>query len=113
MGLHVEVIGNQLTGYVTKGSNTHNFSATLTNMDAGYFAQGFGDKAPNIFPMTIQVGGMNVGKAEEVAGGKLTADTIPAALASGDRTKAGATAPAKGLFLEKVFYGEETADGKT
>ncbi len=54
-----------------------------------------------------------VGTLLDIAGGKLTADTIPAALASGDRTKAGATAPAKGLFLEKVFYGEETADGKT
>ncbi len=53
-----------------------------------------------------------VGTLLDIAGGKLTADTIPKALASGDRTLAGATAPAKGLVLEKVFYGEETADGK-
>lgn len=53
-----------------------------------------------------------VGTLLDIAGGKLTADTIPKALASGNRTLAGATAPAKGLVLEKVFYGEETADGK-
>lgn len=53
-----------------------------------------------------------VGTLLDIAGGKLTADTIPKALASGDRTLAGATAPAKGLVLEKVFYGEETADGE-
>lgn len=48
-----------------------------------------------------------VGTLLDMAAGRLPADTIGKALSSGDRSFAGATAPAKGLCLEKVFYGEE------
>lgn len=40
----------------------------------------------------------------EVATGKLSADNIPDILAACDRSKAGYTAPAQGLFLDDVFY---------
>lgn len=113
MGLHVEVIGNQLTGYVTKGSNTHNFSATLTNMDAGYFAQGFGDKAPNIFPMTIQVGGMNVGKAEEVAGGKLTVTRTASDKEGYHAWKVTVNKDAGEQLKPNTLVGTDAADGST
>lgn len=72
MTLHVEVIGDTLTGYIQKDSDKHNFTATLTNNDAGYFAQGFANKAPNLLPMTIQVSDLPIGKAEQTEGGKLT-----------------------------------------
>jgi tRNA pseudouridine38-40 synthase len=36
--------------------------------------------------------------------GKLSSDTIPAILASKDRTQAGVTAPSQGLTLKRVFY---------
>jgi tRNA pseudouridine38-40 synthase len=36
--------------------------------------------------------------------GKRTPESIGALLASGDRTKAGPTAPPQGLCLEEVFY---------
>ena len=39
-----------------------------------------------------------------VARGKMTADAIPTLIGSGDRTKAGMTAPACGLYLNRVFY---------
>ena len=48
-----------------------------------------------------------VGTLLDMGAGRLPADAISKALESGDRDLAGATAPAKGLRLEKVFYGEE------
>lgn len=48
-----------------------------------------------------------VGTLLDMGAGRLPADAICKALASGNRELAGATAPAKGLRLEKVFYGEE------
>ena len=113
MGLHVEVIGDKLTGYVTKGSDTHNFSATLTNMDAGYFAQGFGDKAPNIFPMTIQVGGLNIGKAEEVAGGKLTVTRTASDKEGYHAWKVTVNKDAGEQLKPNTLVGTDAADGST
>ncbi len=47
-----------------------------------------------------------VGTLLDIASGHLNAGCIPDALASGDRDRAGATAPAKGLCLQAVFYDE-------
>ncbi|MBE6807284.1 MAG: tRNA pseudouridine(38-40) synthase TruA [Ruminococcaceae bacterium] len=47
-----------------------------------------------------------VGTLLEVAAGRLPADGLPAIFESGDRTKAGPTAPAQGLCLERVFYND-------
>jgi tRNA pseudouridine38-40 synthase len=44
------------------------------------------------------------GTLVEVAKGKIKPEAIKEILASGDRSNAGPTAPAKGLFLEKVLY---------
>ena len=40
----------------------------------------------------------------EVGAGRMQPDAIPGILASRDRSRAGPTLPAKGLFLEKVDY---------
>lgn len=45
-----------------------------------------------------------VGTLVEVGRGRISAGDIPDILASRDRTKAGPTSPASGLFLERVFY---------
>lgn len=45
-----------------------------------------------------------VGTMIEVGRGYLSADQIPEILAARDRKKAGPTAPAKGLILEKIIY---------
>lgn len=45
-----------------------------------------------------------VGTLLEINRGKLPRDSIPAVLESKDRAKAGATAPAQGLYLHKVYY---------
>jgi tRNA pseudouridine38-40 synthase len=45
-----------------------------------------------------------VGTLTEVAFGRISADDIPDIIASCDRSRAGMTAPADGLFLNKVFY---------
>ena len=47
-----------------------------------------------------------VGTLLDVAAGRLPEDGIPAILESRDRAAAGATAPAKGLCLQQVFYKE-------
>jgi tRNA pseudouridine38-40 synthase len=47
-----------------------------------------------------------VGTLVEVGLGKRSPGSIDALLASGDRTKAGPTAPPQGLCLEEVFYGD-------
>ena len=44
------------------------------------------------------------GTLVDVGRGRLLADDIPRLLASGDRCRMGATAPAAGLYLDKVFY---------
>ena len=43
----------------------------------------------------------------EVGAGRLRAEDIPAILASRDRSRAGPTLPAKGLFLKCVDYPEK------
>jgi len=48
-----------------------------------------------------------VGTAVEVATGRREVEDVPAILAARDRQRAGRTAPAKGLFLVEVLYGEE------
>lgn len=45
-----------------------------------------------------------VGTLLEVAGGRMSVDDFRAVLADRDRTAAGPTAPARGLFLKEVFY---------
>ena len=45
-----------------------------------------------------------VGTLAEVGKGRISAETLTDILASCNRKMAGPTAPAKGLFLEKVFY---------
>jgi tRNA pseudouridine38-40 synthase len=45
-----------------------------------------------------------VGTLVEAGRGKREPGSIPALLASRDRTKAGRTAPPQGLYLEEVFY---------
>lgn len=49
-----------------------------------------------------------VGTAVEAGQGKRPAEDIPALLAARDRRRAGKTAPACGLFLEKVIYSERS-----
>lgn len=48
-----------------------------------------------------------VGTLLDMASGRIAYEAIPAILASGKREKAGATAPACGLFLDTVYYKDE------
>lgn len=53
-----------------------------------------------------------VGTLIEVGRGKLTPQDVLAALASRDRTRAGPTAPARGLYLLRVLYDEPLFGGE-
>ncbi|MDX9912255.1 MAG: tRNA pseudouridine synthase A [Phycisphaerales bacterium] len=64
--------------------------------------------------MTIEGGGflynmvrIIAGTLEEVGRGKIEPDAAKEILAARDRTRAGPTAPAKGLRLERVWYADE------
>jgi len=45
-----------------------------------------------------------VGTLVEIGSGKLNPNSIPNIIESKDRKKAGHTAPAKGLYLDEVYY---------
>ncbi len=51
-----------------------------------------------------------VGTLVNIGRGKIEIDQMPEIISSRDRKKAGPTAPAQGLFLEKVFYGKKGVD---
>ncbi len=53
-----------------------------------------------------------VGTLLEINEGRIPADGIPAILAAGKRQFAGRTAPAHGLYLNRVFYDERELTGK-
>jgi tRNA pseudouridine38-40 synthase len=53
-----------------------------------------------------------VGTLLDVGRNKLTADDVAAALASKDRSLAGPTAPARGLYLARVLYSESVFSGR-
>ncbi len=48
-----------------------------------------------------------VGTLLDIEAGRLPPDSVPAILKSRDRSRAGKTAPACGLYLEQVFYKDE------
>ena len=45
------------------------------------------------------------------ARGSISPEEIQAALAAGDRTRMGMTAPAMGLYLDRVFYSSDKKSG--
>ena len=64
-------------------------------------------------PLTIEIAGDGflrhmvrniVGTLLEAGLGRMSSDDFKAVMGSGDRDKAGPTAPARGLFLKEVFY---------
>ncbi len=52
-----------------------------------------------------------VGTLAEVAEGRIPPDSIPARLDSLDRRNLGRTAPAEGLYLDRVFYNDPEKEG--
>jgi tRNA pseudouridine38-40 synthase len=52
-----------------------------------------------------------VGTLAEVAEGHIPADSIPSRLDSLERSKFGRTAPAEGLYLNRVFYNNPEKEG--
>ena len=52
-----------------------------------------------------------VGTLAEVAEGRIPAESIPARLDTLDRARFGRTAPAEGLYLNRVFYNDPNKEG--
>ena len=51
-----------------------------------------------------------VGTLLDISRGKLEAGSVPQIIESRERSRAGVTVPACGLYLNKVFYGENNDD---
>jgi len=75
------------------------YKANLTEEEDGYLA--FEIEADGFLRFMVR---NIVGTLVEVGRGKISPDDIKRILASKDRDRAGATAPAHGLFLKKVSY---------
>ena len=63
-----------------------------------------------IFLCAMSDNGTLAGTLCEVGAGRMEPDAIPGILASCDRSKAGPTFPAKGLFLKEVQYDAPAVD---
>jgi tRNA pseudouridine38-40 synthase len=104
---------------------THDFSAFCAadadTVDSVRTVQAFSvSRDGDMVTFTVEADGflynmvrIMVGTLLDMGAGRLPADAVRTALETKDRSAAGATAPAKGLRLERVFYEEVTADGKT
>ena len=117
-----EEVLNRAAGYYV---GSHDFSAFCT-MDA----RKKGDLVRTVYSASVQRDGDKVlftvsadgflynmvrimaGTLLRVQEGKIKPEDIPGIIESGDRAMAGPTAPAHGLYLNRVFYEEEEINGK-
>jgi tRNA pseudouridine38-40 synthase len=95
---------------------THDFAAFMAQgspvATTVRTVHGFGvERSGNLLRFTVCADGflynmvrIMVGTLVEVATGKISPSEIPEILSSGDRTRAGMTAPPEGLYLNRVFY---------
>lgn len=89
--------------FMSEGSDVEDTVRNLTNLSI--------DKCGDIIEIRISADGflynmvrIIVGTLTEVAFGRISPDSIPSIIESHDRSRAGMTAPAEGLFLNKVIY---------
>lgn len=89
--------------FMSEGSDVEDTVRNVTNLSI--------DKCGDIIEIRISADGflynmvrIIVGTLTEVAFGRIFPDSIPSIIESHDRSRAGMTAPAEGLFLNKVIY---------
>ncbi len=96
---------HDFAGFCSAGSSVTDTVRTLSRCDV--------TRTGDLVEITVEADGflynmvrIIVGTLLEVDSGKIDPAELPAILESCDRERAGATAPACGLWLEKVFYSE-------
>ena len=97
-------IGRQdFSTFMSEGSDVEDTVRNVTNLSV--------EKNGDLIEIRISADGflynmvrIIVGTLTEVAFGRISPDDIPEIIASSDRSRAGMTAPAEGLFLNKVVY---------
>lgn len=89
--------------FMSEGSDVEDTVRNVTNLSI--------DKCGDIIEIRISADGflynmvrIIVGTLIEVAFGRISPESIPSIIESHDRSRAGMTAPAEGLFLNKVIY---------
>lgn len=94
---------HDFTAFMSEGSDTED---TVRCVDALSV-----DKCGDLIEVRIRADGflynmvrIIVGTLTEVAYGRISPDDIPDIISSLDRSRAGMTAPAEGLYLNRVFY---------
>lgn len=103
---------HDFSAFCSAGADTVDFVRTVTSFSV--------HRDGDMVLFTVEADGflynmvrIMVGTLLDIAAGRLSESSITEALTTGDRLKAGATAPPQGLRLEKVLYEEETLYGKT
>ncbi len=113
--LDIELLNKAAKGYIGK----HDFTSfcTLDNRDKGNMVRTVEDfcvsEENGLVQMKVRADGflynmvrIMVGTLLRIAQGKINWDDIPKIIEAKNRSKAGPTAPACGLYLNKVFYEE-------
>jgi tRNA pseudouridine38-40 synthase len=114
-GASVLVGRHDFVAFQGAGSMTHTTERFVSSSRVVGGAAGFVGDAPGIIVYEISGDGFLrhmvrnvVGSLVEVGRGRRSAEWIGEVLAGRDRSRAGPTAPARGLFLTTVEYGERT-----
>lgn len=114
MGEAAEILTGRhdFASFVASGCNARTTQRTIFSLEILTGETGvFGGIAEDMVRVTIEADGFLrymarniVGTLIEVGKGRMAAGAMRDVILSGDRRKAGPTAPARGLFLEKVIY---------
>lgn len=97
---------HDFAGFCAAGSSVEDTVRTVTRAEVA--------REGDLVLFTVEANGflyhmvrIMAGTLLDIAAGRLTAQALPTIIASGDRARAGFTAPACGLWLDRVFYPNE------
>ena len=94
---------HDFTAFMSEGSDTEDTVRCVSSLSV--------ERTGDLIELRIRADGflynmvrIVVGTLTEVAYGRISPEDIPSIISSLDRSRAGMTAPAEGLYLNRVFY---------